>query len=403
MTWRYAEQHCIPPFLLHTVRVPINIEGIMADLIDYTYWRGDIPFSAVPFNGIDALVLCQLTYLDYSTIVSSDFNDARLVSDVVSAFKKAPDYKKRADPGLLINKKTSLLLEKAGSTKRFGSLQIYGYANIIDEEREEQFSALTYIYNDTATVVFRGTDDTLVGWKEDFNMAFMDEIPSQQDALEYLTELCSIFPGTIRICGHSKGGNLAVFGASMLSDNFRERITDIYDFDGPGLNEKVLNSTQYRSMLPKLHSYYPQFSIIGMLFDHPEKYTVVESEQSGIMQHDPFSWHTAPTGFITLPELEDGSRFIDKTVNGWFLSLKKEEREQFISFVFSLIQATEARTNSELAANWLKNSAAVIKAMTEQNPKTRDSAMRVLHLLFKRGAANFPDMKTLLQAKPNKK
>jgi hypothetical protein len=128
-----------------------------------------------------------------------------------------------------------------------------------------------------------------------------------------------------------------------------------------------------------------------MLFDHPEKYTVVESEQSGIMQHDPFSWHVGPRKFETVSELEKGSRFIDRTVNGWFLSLTLPQRELFVETLFTLLQATEARTNSELAGNWLKNSAAVLKALAGLDPEVRRAALGTVRLLFRRAAADFPN------------
>jgi hypothetical protein len=374
----------------------------MSDLLDYVSWRGDIPFSVSSFNEADALILCQLSYLDFHGLIGTGFVSADRVAfaRAASAFKTSQDYKSRSDLGIFINAKTLPLLEAAGNSLRFGDMKICGYRNIVDDVREEQFAAVTFLLSDrTVFIAFRGTDSSLTGWKEDFNMAFLDRIPAQQDAVEYLTEVLRSLHGRIRVGGHSKGGNLSVYSSVFLPEKYEKRLIEVYNFDGPGQGNSVPEKTGYRLLLPKLHSFFPQFSIVGMLFEHPEKYTVVESEESGIMQHDPFSWHVTSDGFVTVKELEEGSLFFDRTVNGWFFSLSRQQREQFVETVFSLIQATEARTSSELAKNWLKNSKAALKALAVQSGEMRENAFRVLQLLLKHGAMNLPEMKNNIKIK----
>ena len=74
-----------------------------------------------------------------------------------------------------------------GKTERFGNMLATKYVNKIETEQEKQFSAITVLMpDDTIYVSFRGTDNTIVGWKEDFNMSFKSHIASQISAKEYL-------------------------------------------------------------------------------------------------------------------------------------------------------------------------------------------------------------------------
>ncbi|QTQ12020.1 DUF2974 domain-containing protein [Treponema parvum] len=369
----------------------------MADLIDYVRWRGDLTISVSPFNEVDALVLSQLVYLDYTEIVSSGFSKKISVSRLAEDFKKSPDYNIRSNTGQFINPKTAALLEACGASLRFGNMEVCGFINKIDLENEEQFSAFTVLLNrKTALAVFRGTDDTIVGWKEDFNMGFKDVIPSQLDAAVYIEKIFK--KGGIRSCGklylsgHSKGGNLAMYAASFVPQKIKNKIKNVYIFDAPGLNEKLAASGEFFSIKDILRSFYPQFSIIGMLFNHPEDYTIVESGQAGIMQHDPFSWHMERNNFIKAPDFENFSKYVQKTLNTWFLGLSLERREKFVETIFKVLRAAEARTNTEFYENWLKNSALIIKALAGLDAESRKETVEIIRLLFKTAASEMPDI-----------
>ncbi len=369
----------------------------MSDLIDYVSWRGDLPIEKSPFNEVDALILSQLSYLDYSGIVAPCFLPQVTIADVLRQFKTSVDYKRRSHAGLFINPKTVDLLESCGKSVRFKNMAVCGFINKIDLQREEQFSVVTVLPGDkTAFIAFRGTDDTIVGWKEDFNMSFTDVIPSQTDAVDYMASLCgkngipSKLYKKIRIAGHSKGGNLAIYATSFSTEKIKNKISDIYTFDAPGLNEYLVKHSDFSRIKPFLHSFYPQFSIIGMLFNHPENFTVVESGQDGIMQHDPFSWHVTGPRFVTLPDFENLGKYVQKTLNAWFFGLSVEKREMFVETMFKVLQATEARTNTELSKNWFKNSAAVIKALASLDSESRKETLHVIHLLFKTAAVEMP-------------
>ena len=231
-------------------------------------------------------------------------------------------------------------------------------------------------------IAYRGTDDTIVGWKEDFNLAILDEVPAQKDAVKYLDKAMSVLKGSFVVGGHSKGGNLAVYACSKACEAEKKRIELIYNMDGPGFSKKRLHSQEFYSVIPKVRSYYPHFSIVGMLFDHAGTYSVVESDESGIMQHDPFSWHLLGCRYVVLDGFDDTSRFFHDTFNTWISQMPPEQRETFVETLFSIIQATDARTNSEIEQNIVENSVKIIRAIHGLDPELKDGLYKTLKMLF---------------------
>ena len=368
----------------------------MANIIDYIEWRGDLSFSAVPFNDIDALILCQISYLDFSGIVSERFKEYITLDDAASLFRSAKDFSKRRKVGAMINSQTVELLFAAASSKRFGNVKACGYTARFDLQKEEQFSATTFLTGDKhAFVAFRGTDDTIIGWKEDFNMGVLETVPAQTDALGYLTGAMKSIRGRFRVGGHSKGGNLAIYAGANIAGKFKKRIACVYNNDGPGFREETVASPEFRELVPKIRSFYPQFSIVGMLFSHADSYAVVESEQDGIMQHDPFSWHLTKDGFVSLPGFDAASEWFHDTFNAWFRALSAAERSRFVGTLFKVLQATDARTNSELEKNWWQNSAKIVGAFAKLDGPSRDNIIKTVQLLFQIGHHNLPAVQFL--------
>lgn len=364
------------------------------NLIDYVLWRGDLPFKKSPFCAVDALVLCQLSYLNFDRLVSSDFKRRVRITELWNLFKSSADFGERSDLGAFISEKTVELLHLAAESERFGKIQACGYVSKIDRASEEQFSALCFFdgassaFNKEPFVAFRGTDDTIVGWKEDFNLATEDFVPAQRDALEYLNSVAEKTRGKILVGGHSKGGNLAVYSSAFCQNKFKKRIAQVYNFDGPGFRRELISDSRMQEIIPAIHSYYPKFSIVGMLFRHAGSYSVVESDETGVMQHDPFSWHLKARGFETLSDLDKASELFYKTFNEWLEGVSAEKRSLIVETLFKILQAGGATTNSELEKNWLKNSVAILKAMHNLDKETRDEIGLLLQHLFELGAKN---------------
>lgn len=205
-------------------------------------------------------------------------------------------------------------------------------------EKQLQFGALAVLLgNGTSFLAFRGTDSTLVGWKEDFNMSFMDTVPAQLAATEYVQRFVQAHPGPLILGGHSKGGNLAVFAAITSAPSIQDQILNIYSFDGPGFSAQLLSTPAYECMMPRVHTFLPQSSIVGILLERKEAYTVVRSGKIGLLQHDPYSWQVVGGDFIRLEEITGASKFADKTLTQWLSNLTPQQREQVIDVVYDFV------------------------------------------------------------------
>ena len=361
----------------------------MADILEYITWRGDLDFELVPLNEVDALILCQLSYLDFGGIVGDGFSAGVTVREAADRFFAAEDSSRRSDVGALINFKTVELLKAAGKSVRFGSLLMCGYVAQTDEVEELQFAAVTFVCGKLrrprwSFVAYRGTDDTIVGWKEDFNLGYKDTVPAQRSAAAYLAGAARNLKGALYAGGHSKGGNLALFAAACAEKGVQRRLLSVFNNDGPGFSDSFFAGAGYRAVEDRVQTFVPRLSVVGMLFSHPEHFTtVVSGEKNMLMQHDPFSWFVRANGFEECSGLGERSRFVGKTVNEWFSDLSKEEKELFIETVFGVLKDTEAKTNSELAANWSNSAVKMVKSASQLNPKTREAVTKTVQLLIK--------------------
>lgn len=364
------------------------------NILDYIDWRGDIRLEADAFNEVDSLVLCQISYINFNGLISSEFTKrAMTVADASRLFFEAPDYRERADNGPLINPATREVLRKAGKSERFGGMRVCGYVDSTDGALEKQFAALTFLPGDgTIFIAYRGTDNTLVGWKEDFNMAYMTPVPSQIEARDYMRRAARELRGKIRSGGHSKGGNLAMYAAAFAGARVGKRVVAIYNNDGPGFDRSVIGTEEFRAICPRIRTFIPQSSIVGMLLDHEEGYTVVESVESGIMQHDPLSWHVVGPRFVGMESVTKQSQFIDQTLRRWLREMNREQREKFIDTLFGVISASEAKTVSELSLKWAKNAGTILKALSSLDDETKAAVLQAVQILFRAAKESMPDL-----------
>ena len=362
----------------------------MADILDYIAWRGDLDFSQSPLNEVDALIFSQLSYINLNGIATEAF-DAGVITlaDCCKKFFCSTGYEDRSNVGMLINKKTVDLLKACGESRRFGAMVVRGYVEKIDYENEEQFCAVTFTFagkgcKTWSFVTYRGTDDSIVGWKEDFNLGYMDTVPAQKDAAAYLETAAKYCKGNLFVGGHSKGGNLALYAASNVCDKVKKRIVWIFNNDGPGFKKEFFESENYKSIAEKERSFVPRLSVIGMLFSHSDSFTTVEcGDWNMLMQHDPFTWHLLGTSFITCSETGRRSRLVDRAVNDWISELSLEERELFIETVFMVLNDSKAKTNSELSSNLFESVGRMMKSASKLSPKTKDAVSKTVQLLVK--------------------
>lgn len=316
----------------------------MADLFDYLSWRGDLRFSQDPPNPVDALIFSALAYIRFGGDVEAHPATPTSLSDALKEFFQLPDHEQR------IRVKDDLeLLNAVARTERFRGVRLYRYQDILIPEEETQFAAVTFLLDDgSAFIAFRGTDFSLTGWKEDFNMSFQDTVPAQRLALEYTGDLAGELLMPLRLGGHSKGGNLAMFAAIQAPARLRRRILGVYNNDGPGFREYITENPAYGEMIPRLHTYVPQSSVIGMLLEHEEPYTVVKSKQLGLLQHELYSWEIQGPGFVTMQEITADSRFLDQTIKNWLKDMSMEDRNQVVDAIFDLLSVGDVENVFEI-------------------------------------------------------
>lgn len=340
----------------------------MSNVCEYVKWRGDLTLKQSKFDEIDALILTRLSYFPFDQLIQP--NEEATVEELSKRFEKADKSTMK-----ILWEDDNELFPLMGKSERFGKMSVTQYVNKINAEQEKQFSATTVILPDnTIFVTYRGTDATIVGWKEDFNMCFKSHIASQKDAVEYLNMVSKKYKRLIRIGGHSKGGNLAVYAAMFTNSKVKKRIINIYNNDGPGFDDEIIKTKEYKEILPKVHTYIPQSSVIGRLLNHEEKYTVVQSIQKGIMQHDLYSWQLEGKEFICLEKVTNGSEIFDKTLKEWLINITPEQRGIVIDTAFDILNTTEVEYFSELKKNWFLN----IRLMLGRYKNLDDESKKVI-------------------------
>lgn len=352
----------------------------MAGLIEYLEWRGDISFAQVKPCEADYAVLGCISYLPYEKLVVSNMNGRPVKAGRV--FEKILQLCGPKGDGRTYHlKDDEALTRKLLDSPRFSELELVGYENIIDEEKEEQFAAITMIMPDRELVVlFRGTDKTLVGWKEDFNMGFSDTVPSQHDALRYLESAAKVFGRKMYVCGHSKGGNLAMYASAYSKPETQALIHEIVNLDGPGFDISKSDGNDMRKIRGRLHTYLPQKSIVGMLLEHGEESTIVHSNASMAWQHSPHSWEVRRGRFIREENMGVLSRKIDGTLKDWVTKRTPEQREKLVEGYWRVITETGAKRVDELFS--LKNAFTLLKGINSIDEETRELLSESLKLFF---------------------
>jgi len=305
----------------------------VANVFDYLKWRGDLTFTQDPPNAVDALIFSGLSYIRFGAEVKQCPEKPIHLKAAAEAFFAQDGY----EACCRIEKDLDLL-HAAIQTNRFGSAEICMYRDLLIPEQETQFAAMTFLLDDGSMfLAFRGTDLTLVGWKEDFNMTFQQTIPAQRLAVQYVRDVAQEHDMSMRLAGHSKGGNLAVFAAARSSPMIQQRIMEVYSHDGPGFTKYLMGDPGYLAMVPRIKTCIPQSSVIGMLLEHEEPYTVIRSKTVGLLQHDLYSWEVLGRGFIPMEEITDSSQFVDATIKTWFADMTNQERNQLVDVMFTLL------------------------------------------------------------------
>lgn len=344
----------------------------MSNIFDYMDWR-DISLEKVEFNEVDNLILSRLSYFPFDGIVDKD------EITINEAYSK---LQTQGTTGRILQEEDIDLYPKLANSERFGKLKLTDFVNNVVPSDQKQFSAITILLpSDIMYVAYRGTDNTIIGWKEDFNMSFSDVVASQIEAKDYLNYISKKYPNKkMLVGGHSKGGNLAMYAAVFCEPSIQQNIIKVYNNDGPGFSENVIKTKEYKKMLKKIHTYMPQTSIIGRLLNHKESVTTVKSKQVGIMQHDVYSWQVLGDKFVRT-ETTKSSEIIDKTITNWVASVSVQQREEFIDILYEILNATDAKTMSEINNNKLASAKKMITTYKNLDPESKKIIIQTIKLL----------------------
>ena len=369
-------------------------------IIDYVHWRGDISFQIQPYNSIDYLILSNLAYVHFDGIT---FEPSLTLNEA---------YEQYINSQYVFEDESHSLFEKVSHAPRYQNIRILSYMNDVNPELIKQFAVVTFLLeNQTLFVAFRGTDESLIGWHEDFLMLCETIIPSQTSAVNYLNEIGQFkYQSTLKqslqnqylgsltqrlrkhfiykkqglpilLGGHSKGGNLAMYAACFCDENLSQRILKVYNFDGPGFQEDMLTSKNYQNMLPRIISYIPHYSFFGIVLGHEENYHVIQSHNEGMLQHNSFSWHVTKDDFVNDELSYESVQFAIKVI----LFLEKmtiEEKRLFVETMFGLFDSLNLHTFHELSHITYKQILAAIKELTLLDNKMRKMLIEVLHMLW---------------------
>ena len=346
-----------------------------SNILDTLLWLGSISKNAIPFYEVDMLIITILEYQKLETIPKEMLG--KPVKELLSYACPLPEDKVM---GFEVNQVK--LWKRVSASERYKDLKLLSAVGekIEDDKGAEQYAAALFQEGSEYYLVYRGTDESLTGWKEDFNMAICEEIPSEKRALESLEKVTENIDG-IHILGHSKGGTLALYAALKAKEEVFNKIKDIYIFDAPGLPDSMIEKERWEKIQGITRSYIPSSSIIGMLFNTTENSVVVKSSSLGLLQHDAFTWLLSGGKFITQPDITYRSHKIDSTVKNFLKMLDKNERETLVEVLYKILKATEEENvwlMPEAAAKRFPEIKKAIEELSVEEKKTLASILLTL-------------------------
>lgn len=364
-----------------------------------TYLKGHahMTFEECPFNDVDQLIFAQMSYCDFS--VSEKFKEKPISCAAKYVFHYSTyDHATNKRFNFQIHDDKKLLFHVI-MAKRYSDVKFIDFKDEYDPDEGLQFSALTLMMPDgTIFVIFRGTDNTLTGWKENCEMAFNMPIPAQREACAYLNEIAGKYSGQICVCGHSKGGNLAVYSAAFADEAVQDRIVCVTSFDGPGMPSEVKELERYKRISKRLNVILPRCSIVGLFFEQPDNIRYIDSRLRGVLQHYLYLWKTQGEDFVYIDSLASRNELIGKAIQTFLMKLTKEQREQFVEAIYEIIESTQAETLNDLASGWLKNTIPIASAILKTDTETYRMCLDVMNTFWNSLSEVMKERKTEAEA-----
>ncbi|UEA31625.1 Mbeg1-like protein [Granulicatella elegans] len=356
----------------------------MGNLITYVQQYEAQTFQEKSVTDIDILVLTEIAYLPFDGIVPSSFEVKAAISlnQLGKEFATIKEKEHENNP-FMITKERMKLLDVVSKSQRFKDIKVFGFLNDIDDELTKQFAAVCYQWEEESRwIIFRGTDESLIGWKEDFMMTYSDLIPAQTDAIEYLRKQAELFAGSLNVSGHSKGGNLSLYASAMQEESIQQRIQQIYCWDSPGVHRSILMTEGYQRVVSKAKRYIPQDSIVGLMLESQVPYHIIESQGSGIVQHSALMWNIEEDCFVERTELTKNSQLTDQTFKQWTETVTDEDLKLFFDTFFELFFEMGVETVNEVYHHFRMYMQEFFKKAYQMDTEKREILLRVGRLLF---------------------
>lgn len=343
-------------------------------IIDYASSKKDSFSSYLPIE-TDYAIFAHLSYFNYGVYLplfgdSINPHDIPLLQEGVDPLLKRIAY----------IEKDLFLVKGLRSNPRYSEVIVLYHESKFDHEKKEQFSATSFFIPSLNRIViaYRGTDSSLVGWREDFDMSFLCPIPAQKDAIDYLNKVASLSDASIVLVGHSKGGNLACYSYLMASKEIRSRILSVYSFDGPGLNDAIKGS-ELINHDDKVFHYVPYESVIGGIYGSPVHKIVVDSRAHLLDQHLLYNWKVAPSGlFMKCEKMSPFYERMEEYFNVWVKEISPEERKLLVDSIYDLTLSTDIPNAVSLA----KKKATSLKRIYSEYKKLDEEKKKQLSGLF---------------------
>ena len=321
----------------------------MAAIFDYISWRGDLTFKRDPFNEVDNAVFSMLAYVDYEGLIAPEPGRRTALAEACARYTAQCDPRKEQD--MPSPKRVGIdLMRAAARTNRFKDIGISDYRSITDREAAAQMAAVTFWLSDhLAYVAYRGTDGTIVGWKEDFLLGCIPQTRGQAHAVEYLNECFGMTDADMIVGVHSKGGNFAVYASAFCRESVRNRIVHIYSNDGPGFLDEVTAREEFQEIIPRLTHIIPDGSVIGVIMDNQVESVIVKSSAAGLNQHRIDTWLASGPAFVR-GEKRPGAQVYQDGIGRLIRDMDPQERILFTDNLFNALQSTGAQTLRDLVA-----------------------------------------------------
>lgn len=294
--------------------------------------------SMSAFNFIEAYQLSSLVYFDCKHFVERMIFQKYLEGLIEEEY---PEY--------FYHKMSEFV--KSLDTSRFNDYQVTSYFN------DNLKSGLVYYVfenEDTRIIVLRGSEnyDSISNergwedWLDNFDIFF--KITDQQ--LLVLNQIRQ-YPKDKKLilCGHSKGGNLALFLACCAEQELFECIDKVIAINAPGLNDDMCelykNRIDSEAFQKKVYSYVNEHDCISALFNQVTQPIVLASQFNNMTLMDVYTNHQL-YAFKVEDEIEIKKeisilpRLIHKYIYQGFIQLPLERRKSMIEECKSILKQT---------------------------------------------------------------